>query len=255
MRPRDPPAHRALATLRHAARNLAAPSPRRAVAMVASAASLLAFARVAVLVLESYSAVRGERLADEELMRMCRAQAAQGSADFRALCLKKRAEQASPVVFKALLRACASAFSDFAESMSSPTKVLLLILFCFTGVAAPVVKAVSTLLVDNLKQRRRRWCRKDKHSDSDDSDNEDGHRHSEVVTVSSGPDPAARWGRSLRRSVRRLRARGPRALCEPSTFVTDEDEDEDHLYTVSFVDTPAAESERRHTSSGRALRY
>ena len=241
------PAMRALAALRHAARNFAAPSPRRAVALLASAASLLAFARVAVLVLESYSAVRGERLADAELIAMCHAKAAQGSADFRALCLKKRAEQASPVVFKALLRACASAFADFAESMSSPTKVLLLLLFCFTGVAAPVVKAFSTLLVDNLKQRRRRWGRKDKHSDSD-SDNEDGHHHSEVVTVSSGPDPAARWGRSLRRSVRRLRARGPRALCEGSTFVTDEDDDEDQMCTVAFLDTPAA-------TSGRALRY
>lgn len=249
MRASDPTLHRALAALRHAARGFTAPSPRRAVAMLASAASLLAFARVAVLVLESFSAVRGERLADEELMAMCRAKAAQGSADFRALCLKKRAEQASPVVFKALLRACASAFSDFCESMSSPTKVLLLILFCFTGVAAPVVKAVSTLLVDNLKQRRRRWVRKDKQSDSDDSDREDGHHHSEVVTVSSGPDPAARWGRSLRRSVRRLRAKGPRALCEPSTFVTDEDEDEDQMYAVSFVDTPAV------TSGRAALRY
>jgi len=238
---------RALAALRHAARNFAAPSPRRAVALLASAASLLAFARVAVLVLESYSAVRGERLADAELVAMCQAKAAQGSADFRALCLKKRAEQASPVVFKALLRACASAFADFCESMSSPTKVLLLILFCFTGVAAPVVKAVSTLLVDNLKQRRRRWGRKAKESDSE-SDNEDGHHHSEIVTVSSGPDPAARWGRSLRRSVRRLRARGPRALCEGSTFVTDEDDDEDQMCTVAFLDTPAA-------TSGRTLRY
>ena len=58
---------------------------------------------------------------------------------------------------------------------------------------------------------------------------------------------------TLRRGVRRLRARGPRALCEPSTFVTDEDDDDDPVYTVSVLDTVAAESARRH--SGRAVRY
>ena len=152
-------ASQALAAVRLTARELSPPSPRRALAMAASIISILAFARIACSVLEAYSQVRGERLADAELMQMCAERAGKGSADFRALCLKKRAEQASPVIFKALLRACSSAFQDFAESMSSPTKVLLLILFCFTGVAAPVVKAGSTLLVDQFKRRRhRRGC-------------------------------------------------------------------------------------------------
>lgn len=242
-------ASQALTAVRLTARELSPPSPRRALALAASALSLLAFARVACSVLEAYSQVRGERLADAELMQMCAERVGKGSADFRALCLKKRAEQASPVIFKALLRACSSAFQDFAESMSSPTKVLLLILFCFTGVAAPVVKAGSTLLVDQFKRRRRR--RKAKDSDSDDSDNEDGHH--EVVTVSSHPDPGLRWSRSLRRGMSRLRRRGPRALCEPATFATDED-DEDDMYTIELHDrggrslysnTPAAESEWR----------
>ena len=246
-------ASQALAAVRLTARELSPPSPRRALALAASVVSLLAFARIAVSVLEAYSQVRGERLADAELMQMCAERVGKGSADFRALCLKKRAEQASPVIFKALLRACSSAFQDFAESMSSPTKVLLLILFCFTGVAAPVVKAGSTLLVDQFKRRRRR--RKAKDSDSDDSDNEDGHH--EVVTVSSHPDPGLRWSRSLRRGMSRLRRRGPRALCEPATFATDED-DEDDMYSIElhdqgnrslFANTPAAESERR----GRGL--
>ena len=248
-------ASQALAALRLTARGLSPPSPRRALALAASALSLLAFARVACSVLEAYSQVRGERLADAELMQMCAERVGKGSADFRALCLKKRAEQASPVIFKALLRACSSAFQDFAESMSSPTKVLLLILFCFTGVAAPVVKAGSTLLVDTLKRRRYRRGRKSKESDSDDSDNEDGHH--EIVTVSSHPDPGARWSRALRRGVSRLRRRGPRALCEPAMFATDED-DEDDMYSIElhdqgnrslFANTPAAESERR----GRGL--
>jgi len=243
-------ASQALAAVRLTARGLIPPSPRRALALAASVVSMLAFARIACSVLEAYSQVRGERLNDAELMQMCAAKAGKGSADFRALCLKKRAEQASPVIFKALLRACSSAFQDFAESMSSPTKVLLLILFCFTGVAAPVVKAASTLFVDQLKRRRRRRKAKDSDSD-DDSDNEDGHH--EVVTVSSNPDPGLRWSRSLRRGMSRLRRRGPRALCEPSTFATDEDDEED-MYTIELNDrggrslysnTPAAESEWR----------
>ena len=248
----------ALTALRLTARGLSPPSPRRAMAMAATCASLLAFARVACSVLEAYSAVRGERLADTELIIMCSKQAGKGSADFRALCLKKRAEQASPVIFKAILRACGSAFADFAESMSSPTKVLLLILFCFTGVAAPVVKAGSTLLVDNLKRRHRRRGKKAKDSDSDDSDTENGHH--EIVTVSGDVDPVNRWSRSLRRGVRRLRARGPRALCEGSTFVTDEDDDADGIYSISlhddsygrsmFDDTAACGSQRRNVGRG-----
>ena len=102
-------ASQALAAVRLTARELSPPSPRRALAMAASIISLLAFARVACSVLEAYSQVRGERLADAELMQMCAERAGKGSADFRALCLKKRAEQASPVIFKALLRACSSA--------------------------------------------------------------------------------------------------------------------------------------------------
>lgn len=247
----------ALAALRFTARGLSPPSPRRAMAMAATCASLLAFARVACSVLEAYSAVRGERLADTELMIMCSKQAGKGSTDFRALCLKKRAEQASPVVFKAILRACGTAFADFAESMSSPTKVLLLILFCFTGVAAPVVKAGSTLLVDNLKRRHRGRGKKAKDSDSE-SDTENGHH--EIVTISGDVDPVNRWSRSLRRGVRRLRARGPRALCEGSTFVTDEDDDAEGIYSISlhddpygrsmFNDTPACGAQRRNAARG-----
>ena len=128
-------------------------SPKKVLAFIGAGLTLLAFARVVVLVVESYSAVWSERVADRELVRMCDSGTASMSADFRALCLKKRAEQSAPVLLKALLRACATAFTDFCESMSSPTKVVLLLLFCLTGVAAPVVKALSTLVVDNLRKR------------------------------------------------------------------------------------------------------
>ena len=176
-----------------------ASSPRRTLGLIATAAAFLTFARILVLLVESYSAVRSERLADRELIRMCDSGDGRGSTDFRALCLKKRAEQSAPVLLKAILRACGTAFADFCESMSSPTKVLLLILFCFTGVAAPVVKATSTLLVSNLKRRRRRVMSKDSGSDTED----DTENPSEVVIVSQNPSARSRWTNALRRSVRR----------------------------------------------------
>ena len=185
-----------------------AASPRRTLGLIAAAASLLAFARIVVLVVESYSAVRGERMADRELIRMCDSGDGRGSADFRALCLKKRAEQSAPVLLKALLRACGTAFADFCESMSSPTKVLLLILFCFTGVAAPVVKAASTLLVSNLRRHRRRRRVSSKESGSDD-DSDDAENPQEVVVVSQRASPRNRWASALRRHVR---ARPPSML-------------------------------------------
>ena len=201
-----------------------APSPRRVFAVTASALSLLAVVRVLVLLVESYSAVRSERLADRELIAMCDAGTGAQSADFRALCLKKRAEQSAPVLFKALLRACGTAFADFCESMSSPTKVLLLILFCFTGVAAPVVKALAALVADSLRRRRRRRRRGgsgsgSKESGSDEgssSDDDDAEPRSVVVSPAAGPvtrTARQRLTSTLRRGARRV-VRGPTMLHE-----------------------------------------
>ncbi len=199
-----------------AIRLLRPPSPRRVLAAAASAFTLLALVRVLVLLVESYSAVRSERLADRELIAMCDAGTGAQSADFRALCLKKRAEQSAPVLFKALLRACGTAFADFCESMSSPTKVLLLILFCFTGVAAPVVKALAVVVSDNFRRRRRRRSGSgSKESGSDeDSSSEDNEPRIVVVSPSSGSanrSARQRLTSTLRRGARRV-VRGPSML-------------------------------------------
>ena len=194
-------------------------SPKKILAGVGAGLTLLAFARIAVLVVESYSAVWSERLADRELVRMCDSGTASMSADFRALCLKKRAEQSAPVLLKALLRACATAFTDFCESMSSPTKVVLLLLFCLTGVAAPVVKALSMLFVDHLRRRKRRGSRRGKSHDSDNegSDDDEAGHHEIVVVTPDGSMNGTRGANGeranaltmrLRRSVRRLRHGG-----------------------------------------------
>ena len=195
-------------------RLLRPPSPRRVLAMAASAFTLLALVRVLVLLVESYSAVRSERLADRELIAMCDAGTGAQSADFRALCLKKRAEQSAPVLFKALLRACGTAFADFCESMSSPTKVLLLILFCFTGVAAPVVKALAVVVSDNFRRRRRRRSGSKESGSDDDSSSEDGEPRIVVVSPSAGAvsrTARQRFTSTLRRGARRV-VRGPSML-------------------------------------------
>ena len=129
-------------------------SPKRVLRFVATGLAILSFARIAVLVIESYSQVRNERYEDEDLMRACDNGIASQSADFRALCLKKRSERSAPVLLKALLRACTTCFTDFCESMSSPTKVFMLVLFCLTGIAAPVVKAFAHLFVQSMRSRR-----------------------------------------------------------------------------------------------------
>lgn len=209
-------------------------SPRKVLTFVGGGLTILAFARIVVLILESYSAVWNERNADRDLMRICDAGTASMSSDFRALCLKKRAEQSAPMLLKALLRACATAFTDFCESMSSPTKVVLLLLFCMTGVAAPVVKAVATLAVDGM--RRRTLHRVNQH-DCDESDDERGHHEIVVVTPRSDMKRGGLMGglqdRSgltmrLRRGVRSLRLGGQTGVHRgaPITLGTLDDEDD-----------------------------
>lgn len=140
------------ATVRGAARLT---QPRRVITLVSSLCTLLTVARVVVLFVESWSAVASEREADSELMQMCDVGTAAQSADFRALCTRKRADRSSPVLLKALLRACSTAFADFCEAFSSWTKIALLILFCLTGIAAPVMKALAALFTAHLRKSRR----------------------------------------------------------------------------------------------------
>ena len=172
-------------------------SPRRALALVGAGTTLLTLARVLVLVIEAYSAVWAERAADRDLMQLCESGTGSVSPDFRALCLKKRAEQAAPVFLKAILRAVTIAFTDFVEAFSSPTRVVLLILFTLTGVAAPVVKAVSAIAVDNLKRRRRRTRMRAHSCESGTSSDEDDNDKQTIVVVGAHGAQGGRRGYSL----------------------------------------------------------
>lgn len=185
-------------------------SPKRVFAIVTAALTFLTFARVVVCLVEAYVEVRSERLADEGLMRMCNDPSQQASAapDFRTLCVRKRAERAAPIVLKAVLRAVTTAFSEFCEVFSSPSRVALLMLFSITGIAAPVVKALAALFVQNLKKRRMRHSgAKYVTSDSDESD-EDGEEEGHYQVVEISPRHAyntrQRLGLTLRRGLQRI---------------------------------------------------
>ena len=184
-------------------------SPKRVFALITAGLTLLTIARVVVCLVEAYSSVRSERLADYELIRLCDDETkASSSMDFRTLCLKKRAERAAPILLKAILRAVTTAFSEFCEVFSSPARVALLVLFSLTGIAAPVVKAIVALFLQNLKRRRLKRSAKYTTSDSDESDDDDddnGRSGFQVVEISPrhSHNTRANMGLTLQRPAQR----------------------------------------------------
>ena len=64
----------------------------------------------------------------------------------RAACLQAQADRASPVVLKAVLRAVSTAFDDFSHSVSSPGKLLVVVLFVISGLFMPVSTWIRALL-------------------------------------------------------------------------------------------------------------
>ena len=185
-------------------------SPKRVLKMVGAGLTLLTFARATCLLVESYSAVYAERHADLDLMTLCDSGQAAQAPDFRALCLKKRSERAAPVVLKALTRAVVVAFTEFCEVFSSPSRIILLVFFSLTGIAAPVIKALCKLFVQNLKSRSlRRSSAKYATSDSESESDEEG-KHFQVVDMSARPayGTRQRMQLQLRRSIRRVTGGG-----------------------------------------------
>jgi len=88
---------------------------------------------------EALSVVRAERAEDYELLELCERGDARGSAKMRDACLKARADLASPVVFKAIVHAVNVAFKDFSDTVGSPFKLVVCVLFIISSVALPVV--------------------------------------------------------------------------------------------------------------------
>ena len=113
---------------------------------VVALTSGLFFLRIFVLFVEAYSAVSFERTSDDRLLELCTKGAAAESNKFRTLCLQAKADRAAPVFAKAILRAIRTTFLDFTESFSSPYKLVILILFCVSGLALPLVRTLSSLV-------------------------------------------------------------------------------------------------------------
>lgn len=106
---------------------------------------MVSFARVAVLLLEAVAQVRDERAQDTELLELCTTGAARSSAKMRAACLQVHAERASPILFKAVVRAVTNAFSEFQESVSTPTKLAVVALFTLSSIM-PVTAWIRALV-------------------------------------------------------------------------------------------------------------
>lgn len=111
---------------------------KQAIALIGGLLTVVSFARVSVLFLEALSAVRDERNQDSELLELCKQGLARGSMKMRAACLQAQADRASPILLKAVLRAVSIAFSDFSESVSSPGKMLVVVLFVLSSLFLPM---------------------------------------------------------------------------------------------------------------------
>lgn len=180
-------------------------SPKKTLALASLVVTALSATRILVCIAESYAAVAQERHLDQELMQLCDAGNAGASADFRALCLRKRSERAAPIFLKALLRAVTSAFCEFCEAFGSTSRLLMLVLFCITGVSAPIAKTVASIFIQNMRQRRQRRQEFNSESESDGDDESTGFQ---VIDVGTRFDPRhhyntrQRFRNSLRRSLR-----------------------------------------------------
>jgi hypothetical protein len=200
--------------------NLRAPSVTR---WVAALSASLVFIRFFVLFCESFSVVRSERLADADLLELCGRGAAADSQKFRSLCLQAKAERAAPLLFKAVLRAMRTAFHDFAESFNSPSKIAILLLFVVSGLALPVVKAVSSLATAHLGPFRQPNTLSRIHGLDDDL--VDAEDPAGVVVIDTDQRRRLSW-------PRRLRPRSSHAQRARSLTLIDCDEEDAHDATV-----------------------
>lgn len=141
--------------------------PKRAFGLVSMMLAGMSTCRVAVLYLESISAVRADRQADLELLDLCASGHARGSPKMREACLKAQADRAAPIAMKALMRACSIAWREFQDNTGSPFKLFLVVLCVLSALVLPVMPMLRVLfgLVADASTKAR-----DSDSDSDDDD-------------------------------------------------------------------------------------
>lgn len=118
---------------------------RSPVAISGLVLTLLGFLKFVSLVSEKHAEVSLSRRDDRELLELCRSGAAGTSAKFRQACVAATSDATTPLLLKAVLSAVRSLFLDFSEAFQSPSRLVLLALFCFSGLALPVVRSVTRL--------------------------------------------------------------------------------------------------------------
>jgi hypothetical protein len=190
-----------------------APRPRGPSSWLALIGLSLSFVRFTVLFIESYAVVAAERTADQDLLKLCSSGAAADSTKFRSLCLSARAESSAPLLFKALLKSLKTGVHDFFEAFNSPTKIALLVLFCLSGLALPIVKAVSMLATQHLGPDK--LARLQGLHLSDDEESPD----CQVVVLNGGASDRSAWAR-INSRLRRVPGRRRDKLLT----IADEDE-------------------------------
>lgn len=113
-------------------------SAKKLLAIVSLLATLYSVARVGVLFFESLAIVREERGQDAELLELCHRGDARASPKMRDACLKARADRASPLVAKAIVYAVSTAFKDFSDTIGSPVKFSIVLLFLLSSIILPI---------------------------------------------------------------------------------------------------------------------
>ena len=165
---------------------------KRLAKLVVTASTVISATRLLVLFSESYARVSSERAGDSKLLELCKDEESGISASdkFRTACVQARASGASPIVLKAILAAINHVFLDFSELASSPTRMIVLILFVVSGVSAPFVKLVAQTFIAGMRSSRT----------DDEEESDDENRRDQTVLLIEGPQPArGRWNNARRK--------------------------------------------------------
>jgi hypothetical protein len=164
---------------------------KRLAKLVVTASTVISATRLLVLFSESYARVSSERAGDSKLLELCKDEDSGISASdkFRTACVQARASGASPIVLKAILAAINHVFLDFSELASSPTRMIVLVLFVVSGVSAPFVKLVAQTFIAGMRSRT-----------DDEEESDDENRRDQTVLLIEGPQPArGRWNNARRK--------------------------------------------------------
>lgn len=180
--------------------------------VVTAGLALISFSRVAVLFLEAVAEVRDERLHDAELLELCSSGQARGSIKMRTACIQAQSDRASPLLLKAVVRAVATAWREFASTCASPLGFASMVLFVLSSLVLPVVP----------------WLKMVLHTWAGDDDEQEDHRDSDLehhIVVLNGDQSWIPRGPSMRKrmarkliGVKRPSTHSAPIIHEPSEF-------------------------------------